>query len=175
MSMVLLSLASQIEDLEFKITGDGSYSVNYLTEQLAMIKADINEISTKKKREAKYQTYVERKHFTHNELVKNYSTFIEKRQTLAQEILNCPNIPPNMLKYITKQNDEIIELYKRRIANSEKELNNLETFDGYINNLYGTLVTKQFALQLELEEKLEILEEINSEQFQQLKKHLQIL
>ena len=174
MSSILLSLASQIEDLEFKITRDGFESIYPVQAQLINIKSELEQISTKKLCEVKYQKYVESKHFAYNELVAKYSMFIDKCNNLKQEISNCGIIPQNILKYINKQNNEHIDWYKRMMANSANELNNIESFDEYINKLYGTLMTKQLKLQHELEEKLEILEEINSEQFQILKNHLQI-
>ena len=49
MSSILLSLASQIEDLEFKITRDGFESIYSVQAQLINIKSELEQISTDRK------------------------------------------------------------------------------------------------------------------------------
>lgn len=172
---VLLSLAGQIEDLEFKLTGTGWDSILETEFKLKLIREDLNEISTKKKCEEYYQKYVTKAHTDHKILVSNYNQYVTVREKLQQEIqLYAEHIPSAILAYVTAQNDEHLQWYKQRIANSEKNLKNLKSYDEIIQERYGEITTKQLYWTHKHAELLELLEETKSEQFQKLKKLLNI-
>lgn len=172
---VLLSLAGQIEDLEFKLTGTGWDSILETEFKLKLVREDLNELSTKKKCEEYYQKYVSKKHFDHKILLSNLNEFYVIREQLRQQIqLFSSQIPPGILSFIENQNEEHINWYHERIANSENELKNISSYDKIINDRYGELMTKQLHLTHKHAELLELLEETKSEQFQKLKKLLNI-